>query len=838
MIYGCVIRDSKDVVPLYNRKIDADFSDFSVVVKEQHFYVNRGDSDIETDFRFPSKELSIFGLRYKIEEDDWVQMTVKEKQKAEEEYTDAVKQGHQAFLASETKDIYSIKVGRMKKNERLIIEFSYYSDLIINKNKLNFRLPITLVPPYVGTDVEDFKTMVKSLPKFEDSLSYGVQFSANFTKSASFNVSLFEKIKYQFESKDNQVIIPTIELDGSMDVNIQIVQSDIKSTCQLFDKDGDTYVSATFANYDVGEFKKVDHTNSRFVVIVDGSGSMGGDPIKHAQKAVKIALQGLPENSEYCVAMFGSNYKFHPESENKKVHHSVQCDGCNIYPIVGKRFKCDECDDYDLCGSCRSNNLHSQHDFKKITESDDFELVDDDWLTYNETNRNKTQKWLDDNVNADYGGTEMFKVISEGYRRLNNDSNYNNYIIFMTDGAVYGQDGQIIDLITKNKNVNFFSLGIGNGHDENFLNKASRAGSGVAKHNYVNDTIEDDVQNLLKCCLQPNIKNVNVVFENCTVEQTHMKEQPIIFYEEPFVVLGQLSDVKDNACVKFMIGDKKVVQLELNNNKVQDKGIDRCFSTRYIKQLEDNPELFEDNKNGRKDKLVKIAIEYGIVTKFTSAVAIREFSNPDGSKDLKAIDIPICTPKDFMFNKKINHSEFHGGSVHQVACMQLGAPSFGGQRMISKGLSRTSNSFGLESYSNSVSGYCQPNCAKEYEEDMGFSLFDGESQVSKVNNQSMVIENKHLPTDKKEIVDNLILLQNIDGSWEETYSLIQLVGLTQDKITHIDKQFRGTLLILAFFWKNMDLRFRWERAFEKAEKFLSTSGLNVDDKVVELSVVY
>ncbi len=40
-------------------------------------------------------------------------------------------------------------------------------------------------------------------------------------------------------------------------------------------------------------------------------------------------------------------------------HHGVTCDGCSMYPIKGKRFKCLICYDFDLCGKCESENEHT-----------------------------------------------------------------------------------------------------------------------------------------------------------------------------------------------------------------------------------------------------------------------------------------------------------------------------------------------------------------------------------------------------------------------------------------------------------------------------------------------
>eukprot|EP01113_Clastostelium_recurvatum_P044791 TRINITY_DN75_c0_g1_i1.p1 TRINITY_DN75_c0_g1~~TRINITY_DN75_c0_g1_i1.p1 ORF type:complete len:496 (+),score=181.84 TRINITY_DN75_c0_g1_i1:97-1584(+) len=44
-------------------------------------------------------------------------------------------------------------------------------------------------------------------------------------------------------------------------------------------------------------------------------------------------------------------------SEEPSVHRHVTCDGCKTSPIVGPRFKCKVCDDFDLCASCESKNM-------------------------------------------------------------------------------------------------------------------------------------------------------------------------------------------------------------------------------------------------------------------------------------------------------------------------------------------------------------------------------------------------------------------------------------------------------------------------------------------------
>merc|ERR550514_785495 len=50
-------------------------------------------------------------------------------------------------------------------------------------------------------------------------------------------------------------------------------------------------------------------------------------------------------------------------------HRGVACDGCEMTPILGIRFRCEQCPDYDLCGTChaRCGDLHNpSHTFQAL----------------------------------------------------------------------------------------------------------------------------------------------------------------------------------------------------------------------------------------------------------------------------------------------------------------------------------------------------------------------------------------------------------------------------------------------------------------------------------------
>ena len=55
------------------------------------------------------------------------------------------------------------------------------------------------------------------------------------------------------------------------------------------------------------------------------------------------------------------------QSQNIPIHHGVRCDGCGISPIVGIRYKCQTCHNFDYCAKCEeANALTHDHPFIKF----------------------------------------------------------------------------------------------------------------------------------------------------------------------------------------------------------------------------------------------------------------------------------------------------------------------------------------------------------------------------------------------------------------------------------------------------------------------------------------
>ena len=55
------------------------------------------------------------------------------------------------------------------------------------------------------------------------------------------------------------------------------------------------------------------------------------------------------------------------KEENKEIHNFVRCDGCKMFPLIGKRYKCKTCPNFDFCENCMEKNKEThKHEFKIV----------------------------------------------------------------------------------------------------------------------------------------------------------------------------------------------------------------------------------------------------------------------------------------------------------------------------------------------------------------------------------------------------------------------------------------------------------------------------------------
>merc|ERR1712198_770143 len=91
-----------------------------------------------------------------------------------------------------------------------------------------------------------------------------------------------------------------------------------------------------------------------------------GDEVRMANdEELRLALAAMPGPVVKLKVRLG--VKKEGEQKAGVVHPGIVYDGCDG-PVLGPRYKCLACPDYDLCKSCEARGLHSQHKMVRLPQ--------------------------------------------------------------------------------------------------------------------------------------------------------------------------------------------------------------------------------------------------------------------------------------------------------------------------------------------------------------------------------------------------------------------------------------------------------------------------------------
>ncbi|XP_041919262.1 von Willebrand factor A domain-containing protein 5A-like isoform X1 [Alosa sapidissima] len=471
MEHSCgLVTKNKEPVPLKSVEVDVHVQGHVATVTSTLLYVNGEERPLEAVFVFPLPgECAVCHLSAKIGDTEVV-AKLQEKQKAREEYDDALSSGHQAFLLEESDqspDVFQLNVGSLPPGESAAITLVYISELDMQADDaLRFCLPAVLNPRYTPQDMDRSQmATVTSVPA--GTVPYTLALSAHLSSpqpisKVESNCDL-EPLAYLNPDKTQATVSLSPGHLFDRDVELLLYYHDAHKPTAIVEAGLDTAEPGSLMGNPVvmlslyPEFPAA-VTSSRnmsgeFIFVVDRSGSMdckmhtGKDAkmrIASAKDTLLLLLKSLPMGCYFNIYGFGSRY---------------------------------------------------EHFFPKSVE-------------YN-------QKTMDDalekvkGMRADMGGTEILQPLKHIYSQPCIPSHPRQLFIF-TDGEV-GNTKEVLDLVKKNGHSHrCFSFGIGQGASTALITGLAKEGSGHAQFITGTDRMQPKVMQSLHFALQPIVKNISI----------------------------------------------------------------------------------------------------------------------------------------------------------------------------------------------------------------------------------------------------------------------------------------------------------------------------------------
>ncbi|XP_061434270.1 von Willebrand factor A domain-containing protein 5A-like isoform X12 [Lethenteron reissneri] len=656
-------------VPLKAVSVEVSVQGFVASVRATLSYLNAEAFPVEASFLFPLDDDSAVHAFSASLNGRHIDAVIKEKEKAKEEYDDAMSSGHTAFLLSEDRgDVFQCMLGNLGAGEGAELRVEFVSELAVEPDgAVRFCLPTVLNPRYTPPDSSPADSALPFVPFVSCSqpLPYSMAFRlrAEAPGGIAAVTSACDLGPVSFSGPGNSVAEARVSLGEGfkMDRDVELFVHPIQKhrPFALLEAGGTAKASSLMSDTvamlnffpDAGETKSAKGAEAltqkgEFIFVVDCSGSMecpmvndgsGGREtrIHSAKETLMLLLKSLPLGCFFNVYAFGSSYNsFFPES--------------------------------------REYSQASMDEALKLVKG----------------------------MSANLGGTEILEPLVAIYRSACRPE-HPRQLMVLTDGEV-SNTRDVISLVKKNASKHrCFSFGIGDGASTELIKGIAASGGGTAEFITGKERLQGKVLKALKCALQPTLTSVSLSWSLPPgLSAIVVPEVPrSIFLGQRTILYAQLAGTapaapwQGEAVLKYSLHGESVENRVPVTSQTANPGESRATlhwlaAKAMIRHLVSGPntpdstpapedaeqqkkknEEEEAEAKSRRERVVALSVESGVVSPYTAFVGV----DTDSRQPLGAAMQERPTPRHHFFGG----SAFNRGSMQSMmpmACPMMPAP--------------------------------------------------------------------------------------------------------------------------------------------------------------------
>ncbi|XP_061434260.1 von Willebrand factor A domain-containing protein 5A-like isoform X2 [Lethenteron reissneri] len=639
-------------VPLKAVSVEVSVQGFVASVRATLSYLNAEAFPVEASFLFPLDDDSAVHAFSASLNGRHIDAVIKEKEKAKEEYDDAMSSGHTAFLLSEDRgDVFQCMLGNLGAGEGAELRVEFVSELAVEPDgAVRFCLPTVLNPRYTPPDSSPADSALPFVPFVSCSqpLPYSMAFRlrAEAPGGIAAVTSACDLGPVSFSGPGNSVAEVSLGEGFKMDRDVELFVHPIQKhrPFALLEAGGTAKASSLMSDTvamlnffpDAGETKSAKGAEAltqkgEFIFVVDCSGSMecpmvndgsGGREtrIHSAKETLMLLLKSLPLGCFFNVYAFGSSYNsFFPES--------------------------------------REYSQASMDEALKLVKG----------------------------MSANLGGTEILEPLVAIYRSACRPE-HPRQLMVLTDGEV-SNTRDVISLVKKNASKHrCFSFGIGDGASTELIKGIAASGGGTAEFITGKERLQGKVLKALKCALQPTLTSVSLSWSLPPgLSAIVVPEVPrSIFLGQRTILYAQLAGTapaapwQGEAVLKYSLHGESVENRVPVTSQTANPGESRATlhwlaAKAMIRHLVSGPntpdstpapedaeqqkkknEEEEAEAKSRRERVVALSVESGVVSPYTAFVGV----DTDSRQPLGAAMQERPTPR----------HHFFGGSGFSVVC--------------------------------------------------------------------------------------------------------------------------------------------------------------------------
>jgi Ca-activated chloride channel family protein len=236
------------------------------------------------------------------------------------------------------------------------------------------------------------------------------------------------------------------------------------------------------------------------------------------------------------------------------------------------------------------------------------------------------------------GGTEMLKAIRAAFAGMDSQEHL-RIVCFMTDGYI-GNEREIIDEIRRHPQARVFSFGIGSSVNRYLLNQMAQAGRGEVEYVTLNSDGSAAARRFHERVRNPLLTDIRIEFIGLDVREVTPVETRDLFSAKPVIVSGRYT--RGGSGVVRICGQRagrpweRDIPFTLPAQHAGHESVPLVWARQRIEELSANPQA-------NKEAITQLGLAYGLMTEYTSYVAIGDPVTEAGATPLPVpvlVDMP------------------------------------------------------------------------------------------------------------------------------------------------------------------------------------------------------
>jgi Ca-activated chloride channel family protein len=599
--------------PLKRTNVKAEISGFLSRVRVTQEFENPFKEKIEAVYTFPLPQAAAVDDMTMRVGDRTVRGRILRREEAQAVYEAAKNNGQVAsLLDQERPNIFTQSVANIMPGERVTVEISYVETLKYEDGAYTFTFPMVVGPRYIpgtptgrqGTGTKPDTDQVPDAsritpPVMPQGMRAGHDISLEVALDAGVSLDGITSNSHEINVDRKSASSAVVSLKNRTEIPN-------KDFTLRYDVAGKLMADAVMTHRSErgGFFTMIlqppervaaqDVMPKELVFVLDTSGSMDGFPIEKAKETMKLALDGL-------------------------------------YP---------------------------QDTFNLITFAGDTHVLFEKPVPATAENLKKAQAFLASRSGG--GGTEMMKAIRTALDP-SDAQDHVRIVCFMTDGYI-GNDMEVIGEVQKHPNARVFAFGIGSSVNHYLLDKMAEEGRGEVEYVSLNDDGSLAARKFHERVRNPLLTDISVDWSGLPVADIYPKRIPDLFGAKPVVLTGRYTGHGSGTIkLKGKMGGRDFVR-EIPVNLPEAEAEHDVLATLWARTRIDDL-MSKDYagaqagamRDGLKETITQLGLEYRLMTQFTSFVAVEEMVVTDGGQP-RRVEVPVELPEG-VSNKAIGETD-------------------------------------------------------------------------------------------------------------------------------------------------------------------------------------